>query len=347
MEISAGHLVPAGNFCQSSRTSRKLLPANSYQPEDYASHLVPAGTVLYRQMPPRTTISYWYEMVEKMSTRIFGEHLANEFVHAKVCHERLTCDQLKCFSSKYVCYTRGLMEGCCCVEPDCCDGLDGIPFIYLGLLSIRCGISYCRGSCRPVALLRSSQDTSIRCIFSDNHRDSYYQFLNFTMEVVLCPGLYYEDDVTALAYIEEWMSKMNTSISSGRVWSSLHRINHRFQLLHDQPAFVPIAASEWVPGHPLPRQWSEKRDCVVVNHRMLYESVDCNSSFAIICAISINRKSQLNNLVLPHGDLQVRLVIDPKAYEQRIVTNKLEIERNETHLMLKCIMGPGNWNIHG
>ncbi|EFX83568.1 hypothetical protein DAPPUDRAFT_315351 [Daphnia pulex] len=62
MEISAGHLVPAGNFCQSSRTSRKLLPANSYQPEDYASHLVPAGTVLYRQMPPRTTISYWYEM---------------------------------------------------------------------------------------------------------------------------------------------------------------------------------------------------------------------------------------------------------------------------------------------
>jgi hypothetical protein len=61
-------------------------------------------------------------------------------------------------------------------------------------------------------------------------------------------------------------------------------------------AFVPIAASEWVPGHPLPRQWSEKRDCVVVNHRMLYESVDCNSSFAIICAISINRKSQLNNL---------------------------------------------------
>ncbi|EFX62833.1 hypothetical protein DAPPUDRAFT_269632 [Daphnia pulex] len=67
MEISAGHLVPAENFCQSSRTSRKLLPANSYQPEDYASHLVPAGTVLYRQMPPRTTISYWYEMVEKMN----------------------------------------------------------------------------------------------------------------------------------------------------------------------------------------------------------------------------------------------------------------------------------------
>ncbi|EFX78602.1 hypothetical protein DAPPUDRAFT_105050 [Daphnia pulex] len=66
MEISAGHLVPAENFCQSSRTSRKLLPANSYQPEDYASHLVPAGTVLYRQMPPRTTISYWYEM-EKIS----------------------------------------------------------------------------------------------------------------------------------------------------------------------------------------------------------------------------------------------------------------------------------------
>ncbi|EFX60845.1 hypothetical protein DAPPUDRAFT_341183 [Daphnia pulex] len=62
MEISAGHLVPAENFCQSSCTSRKLLPANSYQPEDYASHLVPAGTVLYRQMPPRTTISYWYEM---------------------------------------------------------------------------------------------------------------------------------------------------------------------------------------------------------------------------------------------------------------------------------------------
>jgi hypothetical protein len=76
MEISAGHLVPAGNFCQSSRTSRKLLPANSYQPEDYASHLVPAGTVLYRQMPPRTTISYWYEMVEKMSTRIFGYEMS-------------------------------------------------------------------------------------------------------------------------------------------------------------------------------------------------------------------------------------------------------------------------------
>jgi hypothetical protein len=76
MEISAGHLVPAGNFCQPSRTSRKLLPATSYQPEDYASHLVPAGTVLYRQMPPRTTISYWYEMVEKMSTRIFGYEMS-------------------------------------------------------------------------------------------------------------------------------------------------------------------------------------------------------------------------------------------------------------------------------
>ncbi|EFX61822.1 hypothetical protein DAPPUDRAFT_271725 [Daphnia pulex] len=76
MEISAGHLVPAENFCQSSRTSRKLLPANSYQPEDNASHLVPAGTVLYRQMPPRTTISYWHEMVEKMSTRIFGYEMS-------------------------------------------------------------------------------------------------------------------------------------------------------------------------------------------------------------------------------------------------------------------------------
>ncbi|EFX60716.1 hypothetical protein DAPPUDRAFT_341830 [Daphnia pulex] len=90
MEISAGHLVPAGNFCQSSRTSRKLLPANSYQPEDYASHLVPAGTVLYRQMPPRTTISYWYEMVEKMSTRIFGYEMsgtrADSIQDSRICY---------------------------------------------------------------------------------------------------------------------------------------------------------------------------------------------------------------------------------------------------------------------
>ena len=28
---------------------------------------------------------------------------------------------------------------------------------------------------------------------------------------------------------------MNFGIPNGRVWSSLHRINHRFQLLHDQP----------------------------------------------------------------------------------------------------------------
>ena len=62
------------------------------------------------------------------------------------------------------------------------------------------------------------------------------------------------------------------------------------------PAFIPIAASEWVPGHPLLRQLPAKHDCVVVNHRMLYESVDCDSSFAMICAMSISKKVELNNL---------------------------------------------------
>ncbi|KAK4004915.1 hypothetical protein OUZ56_006644 [Daphnia magna] len=31
-----------------------------------ASHLGPAGREFCRQLPPRTTISYWYEMVEKV-----------------------------------------------------------------------------------------------------------------------------------------------------------------------------------------------------------------------------------------------------------------------------------------
>ncbi|KZS06230.1 Uncharacterized protein APZ42_030414 [Daphnia magna] len=48
------------------------VPAISYQPKDYASNLVPAGRVFCRQMPPRTTISYWYKMVEKIGTRYFG-----------------------------------------------------------------------------------------------------------------------------------------------------------------------------------------------------------------------------------------------------------------------------------
>ncbi|KAK4014034.1 hypothetical protein OUZ56_026580 [Daphnia magna] len=47
------------------------VPAISYKPEDYASKLVPAGGVFCRQIPPRTTISYWYEMVENVGTRYF------------------------------------------------------------------------------------------------------------------------------------------------------------------------------------------------------------------------------------------------------------------------------------
>ncbi|XP_057371180.1 uncharacterized protein LOC130692123 [Daphnia carinata] len=137
------------------------------------------------------------------------------------------------------------------------------------------------------------------------------------------------------AYIEEWMSSVNISFASGRMWSSLHRINHRFQFLHHQPEFLPIAPSEWVPGHPL-LQWFPKRDCVVVNHRMLYESVDCNSTFPFICAISINRKNERNNLELPRRVIRVKLEADQKSFQQRIVTNHLEVDRNETNLMLRC-----------
>ena len=64
--ISASYLVPAGNFCQPSRSRRKTS----------ASHRVPAGTVFHHQRPPRTTISYWYEMVEKTGTRNFGYEMS-------------------------------------------------------------------------------------------------------------------------------------------------------------------------------------------------------------------------------------------------------------------------------
>ncbi|KAK4020543.1 hypothetical protein OUZ56_002508 [Daphnia magna] len=137
------------------------------------------------------------------------------------------------------------------------------------------------------------------------------------------------------AYIEEWMSSMNISFASGRVWSSLRRINQRFQLLHHQPEFQLISPSEWVPGHPL-LQWSAKRDCVVVNQRMLYESVDCYDSFPLICAININRKNELSNLDLPQGVIRVEMEADPKDFQQSIVANHLEVYRNETNLMLRC-----------
>ncbi len=70
MRISAGHLVPAGNFCQPSRTSRKLLPAISYQPDNFRHR---SRTSRYCLPPPEaTTISYWYEMVEKRVREILG-----------------------------------------------------------------------------------------------------------------------------------------------------------------------------------------------------------------------------------------------------------------------------------
>ena len=40
----------------------------------------PAGTVFYHQRPPRTTISYWYEMVEKTGTRNFGYEMSETHI---------------------------------------------------------------------------------------------------------------------------------------------------------------------------------------------------------------------------------------------------------------------------
>lgn len=131
-----------------------------------------------------------------------------------------------------------------------------------------------------------------------------------------------------LQNLDDWISDINNDNKTDvKVWSSLHRINNRFQVLHNPDPrkfiytrnqsyfhfsfiifftfacnaltndleFRLVLGDDWIPGHPLLR-WPNNPNCVVVNRNKKYESVSCNDSFPVVCGISRNRKNTTNNL---------------------------------------------------